>query len=244
MNNLTVIYYTSNFLEDTNPYFLKNTLRQLLIAAEGLPIISVSQKPMKLGKNICMGDIGRSHLNIYKQILEGCKAAKTEYVAMAEDDILYSKEHFDFKRYIKPEIYKQDIFMYDMNKVSLFTWSNPPQFSFRTKRKVVNQLICKRKLLIEALEERFLRVEELLLDRPIEKIIKYWGDPGRYENLLGVTPRKSYEWYSWTPSIVFSHEHAYGYLSQGKKKKKGDLRIIELVDWGRAEDILKLYYES
>jgi len=75
--------------------------------------------------------------------------------------------------------------------------------------------------------------------------VKYWGDPGRYEDLLGVTVRESYEFYSWTPSVVFTHENAYGYqFNHGKRKKIGDIRIIELADWGRAEDILKLYYET
>ena len=74
-----------------------------------------------------------------------------------------------------------------------------------------------------------------------ERVIKYWGDPGRYEGILGVTVRKSIEFYSQVPSIVFSHPEAFGYLNLGKKKRVGDIRIIELEDWGRAEDVLKLY---
>lgn len=251
MNDLTVIYYTSNYLEKKNPYFLKNCKKQLLKAIGDIPMVVVSQKPVswptdyKPLKEVVVGDIGRSHLNIYRQILEGCKAANTKYVAMAEDDILYSADHFKFKQWIKPEIYNGDYFMYDMAKVSLFTWTRPPMFSFRTKRKVVNQLIAPRKMLIEALEERFARLEEIKKEGvKEEQVIKYWGDPGRYEHLLRVTHRETYEFYSWTPSVVFSHEFAYGYeFNQGKKKKLGDLRIIELVDWGRAEDVLKLYYE-
>lgn len=239
--DLTIIYYTSNFLDTANPYFLENTKKQLLKAIGDLPMIIVSQKPTLFGDNstnICIGDIGRSHLNIYRQMLIGAKEARTPYVAMAEDDILYSFEHFHADL---PS--SQDVFLYDMSKLSLFTWTKPPLFSFRTKRKVINQLIAPRGLLIEALEERFTRVEELLLKQPLEKIIKYWGDLGRYENLLGVTVRKTEEFYCTCPSIVFSHEHAYGYLSQGKRKRLGDIRIIEMDYWGRAEDILKLYNE-
>ncbi len=246
-NNLTVIYYTSNYLEKKNPYFVENTKKQLIKAIDGLPLISVSQEPMQFGKNICMGDIGRSHLNIYRQILEGCKAATTEFVAMAEDDVLYSWEHFH------SDLPKGDEFLYDMNKVSLFTWIKPALFSFRTKRKVVNHLIAPTKMLIEALEERFSRLkllESLLkeshpdIKNPEETLIKYWGDPGRYEDILGVTVRKTKEFYSTSPGIVFSHEFAYGYEhGLGKKKRLGDIRIIELDRWGRAEDILKLFYE-
>lgn len=245
--NLTVIYYTSNWLDEKNPYFLSNTKKQLLKATDGLPIISVSQKPIDLGQNICLGDIGRSHLNIYKQILIGCRAATTEYVAMAEDDILYSYEHFH------SQLPQGDVFLYDMQKWSLFTWSKPPIFSFRMKRRVVNHLIAPRKMLIDALEERFARVEVLKREIPLKhpeitdpasRIIKYWGDPGRYENLLGVTVRESDEFFSKCPSIVFSHEYAYGYeFNQGKKKRLGDIHALEVPVWGRASDVMKLYHE-
>jgi hypothetical protein len=247
--NITIVYYTSNFLETANPYFLRNTSEQLVKAADGLPIIIVSQKPIFFlaqisdikedSTNIVVGEkegiVGRSHLNIYRQILIGAKAAKTKYVALAEDDILYSFEHFH------DSVPEDNRFLYDMNKVSLFSWSKPPIFSFRHNRKVINQLIAPRELLIEALEERFKRVEELLKTEPEEQIIKRWGDLTRYEERLGVTVRKADTFMSTCPSIVFSHEFAFGYLNQGQRKALGDLRIVELAKWGRADQIIKLY---
>lgn len=243
-NDLTIIYYTANYLDETNPYFLAQTKKQLIEAADGLPIVIVSQKPTHFGPNstnVVVGDIGRSHLNIYKQILIGCKAASTPYVAMAEDDILYSYEHFHSGDYLPPK----DTFMYDMNKLSLFTWTKPPLFSFRHNRMVVNQLIAPREMLIEAMEERFQRLEKLIAEgRKIEDIIKNWGDPGRYERNLGVTPRKTDNFMSTCPSIVFTHEYAYGYqFNHGKKKRLGDLRIIEVPYWGRAENVLSRFYQ-
>lgn len=238
-NDLTVVYYTSNWLDNHNPYFLENTKKQLLKAIDDLPLVSVSQKPIVFGNNICVGNIGRSHLNLYRQILEGVRAAKTKYVAMAEDDVLYSYQHF---HYYLPE---KDKFAYDMNKWSIFTWTRPPLFSFRTKRKVVNSLIAKRDMLVAALEERFNRVDNLLsLGQHEEDIIHHWGDPGRYEENLGVTVRETEEFYSDCPNIVFSHPEAFGYLSRGTRKRLGDLRAIELPYWGRAEDVLKLYYKG
>lgn len=228
--DMTVIYYTSNYLDTNNPFFLANTKKQLLKAIGDLPLISVSQKPIVFGKNICLGNIGRSHINIYKQILAGCKAAKTKYVAMAEDDILYSYEHFH------SELPKPGYFLYDMNKWSLFTWTDPPVFSYR-HRKIVNSLIADRKMLIDALEERFAKF-------PDENSIplKNWGDPGRYENYLGVTVRLTQEFVCpGVSSVVFSHEHAFGYVSRGKKKRLGEPRAIEIPYWGRAEDVVKYY---
>ena len=243
--DITIIYYTSNYLDDHNPWFLENTKKQLLKAIGDKPMVIVSQKPTMFGPNstnVCVGDIGRSHFNIYWQILQGAKAAKTKFVAMAEDDILYSEPHFNFEYFVKPEMLDKQVFFFDMNKVSLFTWTKPPMFSFRSKRMVVNQLIAPRLMLIDAMEERFARKEELLKQGwPDRKIMKYWGDPGRYENHLGVTVRERYDYYSWVPSVVFTHEDAFGYLNHGKRKKLGDLRIIELADWGRAEDIRKLW---
>lgn len=249
MKDLTIVYYTSNYLDEHNPYFLENTKRQLVKAIGDLPLIVVSQKPVEafVGHcgdftNLVVGDIGRSHLNIYRQIMWGAEKANTKYVAMAEDDIFYSESHFH-SRQIETEFNAQgDVFLYDMNKVSLFTWTKPPMFSFRSKRKVVNQLIAPRDMLVEAMHERFDRVDELKHQgKTEEQIIKYFGDPGRYEKLLGVTERKSFEFYSQSPSIVLSHEHAFGYLTQGNRKRIGDIRIVELADWGRAEDMIKLY---
>lgn len=237
--DISVIYYTSNYLETENPYFVANTKKQLIKAIGKHPLISVSQKPMDFGENICVGDIGRSHRNIYWQMLQGCKAAKTKYVAMAEDDIFYSYEHFH--TYVP----SRSIFAYDMSKLSLFTWTKPPMYSFRTKRLVVNQLIAPRKMLIEALEERFARVDVLKKKGwTDDQINSKWGDPGRYEDLLGVTVRPRQEFYCNKPSIVFSHEKAFGYeTNQGKKKRLGDIKMMEVPDWGRAEDMLKMYYE-
>lgn len=230
-NSLTVIYYTSNWLDTHNPHFLANTKKQLIKAIGDLPLISVSQKPMDFGQNLCVGEIGRSHFNIYRQILAGAKAAKTKYVAMAEDDILYSYEHFH--SYV-PE---QDKFAYNMSKWSIFTWKKPPLFTFRD-RKVVNSLIAKKDMLVEALEERFNKFKGVK-DEDIP--FAYWGDPGRYEKLLGVTVRETEEFATTVPNIVFSHPEAFGYLNLGKRKKIGYISAIEVPYWGSAEEVMKLY---
>lgn len=240
--DITVIYYTCNHLEDTNPYFLANTQKQLIKAIGDHPLLSISHRPMDFGRNIVVSEKdglepGRSHRNIYKQILIGAKNATTEYVATAEDDILYSYEHFHT---FVPE---KDTFAYDMQKLSLFTWTKPSMYSFRTKRRVVNQLIAPRKLLIEAMEERFARLPELkAMGWDDERINSKWGDPGRYENLLGITPRKTEEFYSGVPSIVFTHPNAYGYeFNHGKRKMLGDIRMFDVPVWGKASEVLKLH---
>ncbi len=244
--DITGILYTSNYLDDHNPYFLKNVKAQIVKALDGIPLIVVSQRPVERFEgfkgnftNINLGDIGRSHRNIYKQMLIGAKAAKTKYVALAEDDILYSWEHFH------DSVPEDNQMLYDMNKVSLFTWSKPPVFSFRHNRKVVNQLIADCQYLIDALEERFKRAKELMDQGHDEEFVNSrWGDFGRYERRLGVTTREVDTFMSTYPSIVFSHPDAYGFLSRGTNKALGDLRIVELDRWGRAEDIMRLWKED
>ncbi len=243
--DLTVVYYTSNFLEGTNPYFLENTKKQLVQAIGDLPLIVVSQLPMleddllltKEGEpplNICVGNVGRSHLNIYKQILAGAREVKTPYFATAEDDILYSYAHF----HSRLPNHKED-FLYDMNRISIFTWTRPPAFSFRHKRLVINQLIAPTKQYIKAFEERFKKFPDH------DKIPLYhFSEPGRYEKHLGVTVQKTDTFMSTKSSIVFTHGEALGYMeNHGERKAKGDLRILEVEGWAKPKDILKLYYQ-
>jgi len=226
MKDLTIIYYTANYIND---HFFKETKKQLLLSKKDIPLISVSQKPMDLGENICVGDIGRSHVNIFKQALIGAKKANTKYVAMAEDDVLYSPEHFNFRP-------KKTNFAYNVSKWSIFTWSEPPVFSFKN-RLVINSLIANRKAFIEAIEERLNKFG----DNP--KFNGYsWGEPGRKEKELGLKINKTEIFYSEIPNIVFSHPEAVGYGHLGKKKRKGFPRLKELPYWGSAKDVLKKYY--
>lgn len=93
MDKTTIIYYTDNSLDEKIASLCRD---HLIVAAQGKPIISISQKPIKLGENICIGEIGRSHLSMYSQILAGVEKAQTKYVALVEHDCLYSPEHFNW----------------------------------------------------------------------------------------------------------------------------------------------------
>lgn len=205
MNDLTVIYYTSNLISD---YFANNVRERLLLSTRGIPLISVSQKPITFGVNICVGLLSQHVFNLYQQILTETKTAKTKYVVMAEDDILYSPEHFTEYRPAN------DVFGYNMNKWGLYTWK-APIFNFKNRHSM-SSLIARRNLLIEALEERFNKYPTL------ESIPKdVFGEPGRYEGHLGVKKQKMEDWRSSIPNIIFSHDKALGYLTQGKKKEDG-----------------------
>jgi len=85
-----ILYYTDNQLNMK----LATTVRRQLKKA-GLPITSVSLKPMDFGHNIHFkGE--RGWLTMAKQILTGLEAMTENIVYFCEHDVLYHPSHFKF----------------------------------------------------------------------------------------------------------------------------------------------------
>ncbi len=223
MSDLTVIFLTAN----QHPEHFTRYHREILLKAiKGHTLITVSRKPMDLGKNILDGG-KKSHINMYFQLMNAAKVAATPYVGVAEDDVLYPEEHFNFFR---PPL---DTFAYNMHRWSLYTWI-PNLFSMK-RRKSNCTLIAPRELLIEAWEERFAK-------HPVEIYPEGMvGEVGRsnIDESLNVTERKSVE--VWSDTGVVHINHPYGTDSLGTRKKLGEVRAIEIPFWGRAQDIVKEY---
>jgi hypothetical protein len=93
MSDVTIIYYTSNC---ENKKFEYGIRRELAKSIRRKPLISVSQVPIRFGKNICVGIVGRSNHNALRQMQLGALEATTKYVSMAESDTLYPQDLFDF----------------------------------------------------------------------------------------------------------------------------------------------------
>lgn len=89
----TVIYYTSQREKPTFEAMVRRSLWRQLKRRQ-LPLISVSQFPVAFGHNICVGDVGTSPLNAFRQMQIGALAATTPYVLTAEADFLYPPEYF------------------------------------------------------------------------------------------------------------------------------------------------------
>jgi len=226
MNDLTIIYLTANEIPEK---FGVSMRKHLVQAANGAAIISVTKKPLFFGNPNLHFDDPRSHVNIYREALAGAKEAKTEYIAFAEDDVLYSPEHF------KKRPPRADIFAYNIACWSIYTWSKPPIFSY-TGRRNLGQLICRRDLFIEAMEERFVKFTN---DSQINNAI--WGEPGKYEAQLGVTVRNTEGFYTDPANIMFTHPQGLSYHTLGEKKRLAPIRAYEIPYWGRAEEVVKLY---
>ena len=103
-NNATIIYCSSN-MEDQN---FENRIKDTILKNCGdLPIISVTQKPINFGKNICVGDnIGVSGFNFFRQVQIGLKEAKTEFVISAEADCLYPEDYFTYRPLTNDKCYR------------------------------------------------------------------------------------------------------------------------------------------
>ena len=91
--NMTIVYYTSNA---DHPH-LEDSIRKMIARnSHGVPIVSVSHRPIDFGDNIVVGDIGRSTENIFMQLQMGAEHAKTKYIAVCEADFLVSEKFFAF----------------------------------------------------------------------------------------------------------------------------------------------------
>jgi hypothetical protein len=225
MDDTTIIYYTANRVK---PTLRDAVIKQLRKAAGNSPIISVSQKPMDLGHNICVGDIGQSVRNMFVQLLSGARAAETKYVATAEDDVLYPYEHYHTKH---PTDGK---FMYDYNRYSIFTWK-PPAFCYVPMGTTIS-LICNRELLIEALEERFTKYQGPWEQRENGKVTV--GEPGRNEGKAGLVPRDVQRFRAKKAFVYFDHEDCLCYRGLGKRKLSSRKQVDWLEGWGTAAEVL------
>ena len=91
--DLTLLLATANLLPDETARRIRLAL--LYVTGNRYPVVSVSQKPLDFGYNICVGEIGVNKYNAYRQLYIGTLAVKTEYVAVVDDDVLYAPGHFE-----------------------------------------------------------------------------------------------------------------------------------------------------
>lgn len=223
-SDLTIIMLTANRVAASWASYHKE---KLLEAADGAPIITISRKPLDWGENL-LDEAPYKISNIYFQLLRGAKHAKTDYIAVAEDDTLYPPEHFLYR---PPE----NAFAYNQNRFNMFSWSRRPTYFW--KDRISNStLIAPRQLTVEALEERYAKYPNGTPDR-------YTGELGRVnvEGKLGVTRRKAI-WFTTEISVVrVDHEKGIDRLARTHRKGMGILRAYDIPYWGKAEDIVNKF---
>lgn len=227
MGDLTIIYLTANAMPDR---WMRYAQEHLIQAADGAPIISISRKAIGFGDVKMLDTYPKSYWNIYRQLRIGAEAAQTKYVAMAEDDVLYTRAHF---REFRP---KDTEVSYDRSRWSLFVWEPKPMYCLR--QRVSNcTLIAPREYLIDALQERERRWPD---GYKHDSIV---GEVGRriIEKNLDVSYRNAAEWYCSNPVVQLNHVDGTDERQRTKWKRHGQIKAWDIPFWGKAEDIVKEY---
>jgi hypothetical protein len=229
-SDLTIIFLTNNKVPKRWADYHWQKLKE---AAGNHSIITISRIPMN-GQNIIQEE-PESSSNIYWQLLKGAKLAKTEYIAVAEDDTLYSWEHFNTFR-------PQGVFAYNFNRWTLYTWGEPI-YSLKNFIRTNAVLIAPRKLVIEALEERFAKYPHDMKDIPLAMS----GELGFFEKQLEITPRKAIEFKTVSPIVQFDHDYFTGNnyspdsIERRHTKILGTIRSYDIPLWRKAEDLVKKF---
>lgn len=143
MGDLTILYYTSN---REGPVFEGRIRDELLQVCGDLPIISISQQPIDLGTNICVGDVGASGFNMFRQVQIGCEAARTRFVVSAEADCLYPPDYFQFI----PE--REDVCYRNSNLYVMGRWR---KYFYRKREGATHAQVIGREFYLRRLEKLF-----------------------------------------------------------------------------------------
>ncbi len=161
-----IIYYTDNRLEEK--IF---TIVQKQLSNAGLPIVSVSLKPMDFGHNIHL-DLKPGVVTMFKQVLTALEASVADTIFHCEHDVLYHLSHFDF------EPSRDDIFYYNTN---VWRWRYPDNFAVTYDPLVsLSGLCANRQLLINNYKERLRIIEERGWDKETKRE-PYWAKRMGYE---------------------------------------------------------------
>jgi hypothetical protein len=179
-----LVFYTDNNLgKDIS----KVVQKQLLKSTH--PIVSVSLKPIELGKNIVL-EAKRGILTMFKQILIGLEASTADVIFLTEHDVLYHKSHFDF---IPPDRTK----VYYNTNVFHLRMSDGHALYYTAKRQ--SQLCAYRDVLLEHYRKRVARVEKDGFSN------KMGFEPGSHHRKERIDDLESDVWSSEYPNIDLKH---------------------------------------
>lgn len=196
--------------------------KMLLEAVGDTEVITISNEPLNWGINMIQKEYGIN--NLFKQMLRGFKYATTPYVAIADDDTLYPKEHFEYR----PPL---DKFGYNFNRWHLFTWGSP--FYFHKPRPGNGLMIAPRELAINAIERRFKSRSAIK-----NGLTGYLGkELGTYDHARKYDVGEMVSFYTRSPVVSFYHEWSIDSLSQRRKKFAWPVRAYDLPYWGKATKI-------
>ena len=179
-----ILYYTDNRLDAGIMCAC-----QVQLENAGLPIVSVSLKPLDFGQNIVI-DAERGALTMFRQILAGLEAIDTDIVFFAEHDVLYHPSHFDFTPAEPDQIY------YNQNAWRVNAETGEALFYYSS---ATSGLCAYRDVLLTHYRKRVKMVEESGFTR------KMGYEPGTHGRAERVDDLKSDTWLSEQPNIDIRH---------------------------------------
>jgi hypothetical protein len=231
-----------------DPLVAEKCKEYLLEAANGKRIVSVSQKPIDLGDNVCVGDIGRIAVCIDYQIVAGLEVIDTPYVAIAEHDCIYTREHYDF---VPPD---DKYFWYNDNNW-LVQYENPKHpeydgmYSYVKRRRCQSQLTCSRDLLLQAESDKIailtdprwmgkyprgrigepgaINVRKTKLLVKAASVREMWNQIRSY-----ISDYNARDWSSKVPNLDIRHKNNF------TGPRRGTNRTFDLPPWGPFESVM------
>ena len=190
---MEIVYYTSNKLDS----IIFEAVQQQLLRSN-LPIVSVSLKPIRFGRNIIVEETP-SILTMYKQILIGAESSSSDVIFLCEHDVLYHPSHFDFK----PS--RMDTYYYNVN---VWRWAYLQDW-FITYDTIasLSGLCAPRDMVINYYKTKLQYAEEHNLEngRNPGWARKLGHEPGKSRRRGGLLDEKMDTWKSKYPNIDIRH---------------------------------------
>ena len=223
-----IIYYTCN---SHKPEIDEMCRKQL--SKSPLPILSVSlNKDIEFGQHRLRMDAEKGPLTMHKQIVLGLEASKAKYVYLAESDVLYPPEHFDFT----PA--RDDVFYFDVNVWKL-RW-NDGHCVWTDDLQQLSGMCGDRLLILDFFKKRVAQIEKEGFNRHYEPSARQnvfpkerGGKYGQY-NYMGKYPQVCIRH---DANITSSKWSVDDYIN--KDFAKGWKEADEIPFWGKGTDLIK-----
>ena len=192
--------------------------RQVLRAAPGLRVVSVTLAPLDFGDNVVL-PLERGVLTMFRQILAGLEAQDADVVYFCEHDVLYHPSHFEF---VPP---RGDTYYYNRNTWKVDAASGHALFYVTDQ---TSGLCAYRDVLVEHYRARVERVESEGYDRNMGY------EPGKHRRPRGVDDRPFDWWMSAVPNVDV--RHAYNLTrNRWRQDQFRDKRTCQ--GWTEAEEV-------
>jgi hypothetical protein len=225
MKDLITIFYCSSNKE--RPEFEKRIIKNILKYSGDIPVISVTQKPIDFGTNICVGDnVGVSGFNFFKQSLIALKNIKTPFALSCEADTVYPPDYFQF---IPP---REDICYRDKN---LYVMGQHRNYFFKKEEGATHAQIVGTEFYRKTLERLFEGEPEWDYNEeqknfPKEKFHK------KGEDVFRASEIEFYE--TINPVIQIKTSQSMRHYTNSDRIPR-----YELPFWGKGDDFRKKFYD-